>query len=303
MRPSSSKPTSHSLRYGVPLAGDAHVVVFVVDDARRAAGFVGHERGHHRGNRGLRFLAAERAAHPLADAHDLVLPDAQHLGHDGLNLGRVLRRGMDDDLPLLARIGDGRLRLQIELLLPTAGEHAAEPVRRGGQVRVHVAAGNPPQRSQELFAANRFGEIQDRLGGAAIDRHGLARFRQCGRRLGRHGRHRLTQIQNLAVGQKRLICDDQAKLVVAGHVGDGVAPDDSGEREGGACIDVQQFSGGDRAANKTNMQLAGQRAQIVNVRRWPVTWPSAESCGTGFPRDFMLHHHQVSKPLMFANER
>ena len=108
----------------MPLAGDAHVVVFVVDDSCRPAGFVRDECSQHRGNRGLRFLAAERAAHPLANAHDLVVSHAQHLGHHGLNLGGVLRRRMHDHLPLLARIGDGRLRFQIELLLPAAREHA-----------------------------------------------------------------------------------------------------------------------------------------------------------------------------------
>ena len=194
MRPSSSKPTSHSLRYACRLPVDAHVVVFVVDDARRPAGFVGHERGHHRRDRGLRFLAAERAAHPLADAHDLVLADAEHLGHDGLNLGRVLRRRVDDHLALLAGIGDRRLRFEIELLLPAAGEHAAEPVRRGGQLLVDVAASDAPPRAEELLAD---GSIRPdpraaRPPGIRLVT-ALRAFSSAAGDLGRHDRHRLAE--------------------------------------------------------------------------------------------------------------
>ena len=93
---------------GMALAGRAHVVVFAVDDARGATGAIDHQRGHHRRDRGLRFLAAEAAAHALADADHLVLAAAQHLGDDGLDLGRVLRRGVDDDLARFARARRGR---------------------------------------------------------------------------------------------------------------------------------------------------------------------------------------------------
>ena len=83
----------------MPLAGHAHVVIFAVDDAGRAARFAGDERGHHRWNRGLRFLAAERAAHALAHAYHLMLTDAEHFGHERLDLGRVLRGRVHEHCP------------------------------------------------------------------------------------------------------------------------------------------------------------------------------------------------------------
>ena len=105
-----------------------------MSSAGRPACFAGGESRHHRGYRGLRLFTAESAAHALADAHDLVLTNTEHFGHEHLNLGRILRRRMDNHLALLARICDGGLRFEIELLLTAAGEGAAESVRRGGQL-------------------------------------------------------------------------------------------------------------------------------------------------------------------------
>ena len=65
-------------------------------------------------------LPPNAAAHPLADADDFVLAEAEHLGDDGLDLGRVLRGGVDDHLALLAGVGDRGLRLEIKLLLAAA---------------------------------------------------------------------------------------------------------------------------------------------------------------------------------------
>ena len=108
----------------VPLAGGAHVVVFVVNHARGPAGFCRHQRRHHGRNAGLRFLAAETAPHPFANADDLVHVQTQRLGHNVLRFGWILRRTVNDNLPLLARICQGRLRFQIKLFLPQIVEHA-----------------------------------------------------------------------------------------------------------------------------------------------------------------------------------
>ena len=120
---------------------------------------------------------------------------------------------------------------------------------------------------KKLFAANRFGQIQERLGRAAFDLHRLAALFQRGRRFGRDHGHRLAQIQHFAVGQKRLVRHDEAEHVVARHIGHRVAPDDAGNRERRARIDAQQLARRDRTADEADVQLAGQRAQIVDVRR------------------------------------
>ena len=83
----------------MPLAGDPHVEVSRVDDARRPAGLVGDQGRQQGGMGGLRLLAAEPAAHPRARADDHVLPEPETMGHHGLDLARVLGRGMDGHLP------------------------------------------------------------------------------------------------------------------------------------------------------------------------------------------------------------
>ena len=56
----------------MPAAGDAHVIVFVVRDARRTLHLVRDERCHRRRMRGLALFSAERAAHPFRCHHDFV---------------------------------------------------------------------------------------------------------------------------------------------------------------------------------------------------------------------------------------
>ena len=54
---------------------------------------------------------------------------------------------------------------------------------------------------------------------------------------------------------------------MARHVGRRVAPDDARHRERRRSIDTQQLPRRDRAADEADVQLAGQRAQVVDVRR------------------------------------
>src|ERR1700677_785867 len=57
---------------GVAFSGKAHVVVFGVDEPDGAARASGQKRGDHGRLGGLGFLAAEAAAHALANDVDLV---------------------------------------------------------------------------------------------------------------------------------------------------------------------------------------------------------------------------------------
>ena len=197
-----------------------------------------------------------------------MLPDAQHLGDERLNLGRILRRRMHDHLALLARIRDRRLRFEIKLLLPAAGECAAQSVRRGGELRIDIAATDSPTRAQKLLATNRFGQIQDRLSRPAFDANRLAPFLQRGLRLSAATTATgWPKYSTFAVGQKRLVHHDDAEHIVAGNIGDRVASDDARNRQRGARIDAQQLAGRNRTADETDVQLAGHRAQVVDVRR------------------------------------
>ena len=136
------------------LARHVHVVVFVVDDARRALRLLRDERRHRRGMRGLRFLPAERAAHPLRDDDDLV-----HVGcraDAAMTSCTSVGCCVDEctvSCAVFARIDERRLRLEIEMILPAVHEHPFEDVLRRGQSRVGVAAADVRGSPMKLCAA------------------------------------------------------------------------------------------------------------------------------------------------------
>ena len=113
----------------VALAGDHHVVVAVGPDLRGAAGPLGDERGDAGEQVALRLLAAEAAAHaPALDRHGVV-GHAQHDRHHVLDLARVLGRGVDRDLVVLARDRQRDLALEVEVVLAADLDPALDPVR------------------------------------------------------------------------------------------------------------------------------------------------------------------------------
>src|SRR3989442_8499875 len=99
-------------------AGDAYVVILVVGDARGAAGVLRDERGEGRRMRGLTFLSAERSAHPLRGHHYSIDRQAEDVGDHFLHFGRILCRRKNVECAELTGPGDGRLRLEIEVILP-----------------------------------------------------------------------------------------------------------------------------------------------------------------------------------------
>ena len=93
---------------GVPLAGGAHVVVFVVDDAGGAAGFLGDERGHHRGNAACVSLPPKPPPMRLQMQTTWwkCRPSASATT-SWISVGFCVER-VDDHLALLAGVGDAR---------------------------------------------------------------------------------------------------------------------------------------------------------------------------------------------------
>src|SRR5438105_3497760 len=106
----------------MPLAGDLKIAVAIENDSGRPPGLARHQGREERWLCGLRFLAAERAAHAATNAHDLAVADAETVGHDGLDLGGVLGGGVNRYLAALARYSERRLGLQVKMLLAPAEE-------------------------------------------------------------------------------------------------------------------------------------------------------------------------------------
>ena len=85
-------------------------------------------------------LPPKRAAHaPHLDRHRAVR-DVEHVGDEVLHLARMLGRGMDEHVAVLARNGERDLAFEIEMLLPADAQRAGDAVRRGGE---RVRRGRP----------------------------------------------------------------------------------------------------------------------------------------------------------------
>jgi hypothetical protein len=101
----------------------------------------------------LHLLAAEAAAHPQALHRDLGVRQAQDVRDDLLRLARVLRRRLDEDLPVLVDRGERGVGLQVEVLLAGELELALDDVRAAGPRGLRVAA--PQRRAGALEALRR----------------------------------------------------------------------------------------------------------------------------------------------------
>ena len=100
--PSSAKPTSYVAEYGWRLPVVRKSCSWPKTHAGRPAASCGRRGRRASPACGLRFLAAEAAAHALQTQTTWPLA-AEASGDDGLNLGRVLRGRMDGDRRRLRR--------------------------------------------------------------------------------------------------------------------------------------------------------------------------------------------------------
>ena len=124
----------------VALAGDHEVVVAVQPQLDRALALARGQRRPHGDMAGLRFLAAEAAAHAPALHRDGVVLQAQRMRHPVLHLARMLGAGIDPPLVLLQRQGVGDLAFQVEMFLAADFELPVQAVRA---TRASAASGSP----------------------------------------------------------------------------------------------------------------------------------------------------------------
>ena len=64
----------------------------------------------------------------------------EHFRDHRLDLRGVLGRGADEDVAAVPRLGPGRLRLQVEMLLAARLELPFQPQRRGGERLLAIPA-------------------------------------------------------------------------------------------------------------------------------------------------------------------
>ena len=129
----------------VALAGDHHVVVAIGASLGGAAGLLRHDGTQAGEQVALGLLAAEAATHAAdLDRHG-VGGHVQHFRHHVLDLGRVLGRGVDRDLVVLAGHGQGDLPLEIEMFLAADTHPPGQAPWCSGDGGLGVAA---PQRQR-----------------------------------------------------------------------------------------------------------------------------------------------------------
>ena len=222
--------------------------------------------GHRGQSVRLELLAAEAAAHPQALHRDLVSGQAEHVRHDVLGLGRVLRAGLHEDLAVLVDQRQRGVGLQVEVLLAADLELAAEPVRRllkpGGRVAATdrplvalVAAGldrvvHADQRGQRLVVdLDRLGTLPGRL-----------------QRLAEHPADRVPVVHNLAREQRLVVL--LAGVVEAGHVLGGQHPDHAGHVVGGLGAQAGDPGVRVRGLDRPGVQRGvGTADQVLRVQR------------------------------------
>src|SRR4029079_16124806 len=123
----------------VALAGHDDVVVAVEPHLARPPSLVRRQGRQRRPLRRLALLAAEASAHaPDFDRHR-VLALAEDMRDDVLDLGRVLRRGMDEHVAVLAGYREGDLALEVKMFLAADAQFADQLLRRALDLLVDLA--------------------------------------------------------------------------------------------------------------------------------------------------------------------
>ena len=267
IRPSSSKPIDVAGLEIVALAGQDHVVVAVEAELGGAAG-PARRRARRRRRIGRGWLSLPPKPPPMrrTSTDDGVVAQAEHLGDVVLHLGRVLGRGVDVEVAVLAGDGHGDLAFEIEVVLSADGELAAQPVRRGGD----GAAATSPSRmvwagSMTVPAARASAMVEDagqvfvgdlRQAAARRLRRGFRRRRRTatGRRTG-PGRRRRADHRR-ATGLTSL---------VAGNVLRADDSDDAGRGADGGQVQRDDAGVGAFADAETDMEQVARLGDVVDV--------------------------------------
>ena len=250
----------------VALAGRDHVVVAVGADLDGAVPLLGGDRGDGGEEVGLGLLAAEAAAHAADDDRHRVRRDAEDVGDHVLHLGRVLGRGIDGDVIVLAGDGEGDHALEIEVVLAADALHALQAVRRGRHRGGDVAALELQGLGDEgVVGGDRLGDVGD-VGQGLGTRRGRA-WRRGGRRRGsrRHGEDRLAVELDDLLGEDRVVVlADRADVVVV-DVGRGQHVDDAGRGADRVEVDRDDLGVGGVGEAEVGVQRADRLGDVVGV--------------------------------------
>ena len=253
----------------VPLAGDRHVVVAVGAAFHGAAELLRRQRRDAGEGIALRLLAAEGAAHaPHLDRHG-VRRHAEHMRHHVLDFARMLRRGIDGDLVILARHRERHLALEIEMLLAADQHRALQPARSLSHRGCDIAAFELQRLGDEGgLQAPRILDGDDglqlligHLGEKAGAPRGIAR-------LSDDGKDRLAVIgDELGCEQRLVVPARRADVVHARNIGGRQDAEDA--RRGANGVEIERFDLRVRPIGEPEigMQQPARLRQVVDIER------------------------------------
>ena len=136
-----------------------------------------------------------------------------------LHLGRMLGGREDMHVAAFARRGDGDLAFEIEVILPAAAEFTGQPMRRGLERGIDVAAVHLLHRRDVKLFRHRVLDRQHGRQHLVFDLHELGCRTRLIERRGRDRRDDLPFMLDEPGRQQRLVGADRRDVVLAGYVG------------------------------------------------------------------------------------
>ncbi len=253
----------------VALARRDHVIVAIGPDFYRAVMLLGGDRGKCRELVALRFLAAEAAAHAADFDRHRMARHAERMAHHMLHFARMLRRGIDGDVLVLARHGHGDLAFEIEMILPADAHLPLQPARRLGNSFRRIAALQRQRRRDEPVRLRiEFADVDDEGHFLVFDLRKLAGAPRLLPRLGDDAEDRLAMELHHAVGQHRLVmAAGRRNVVLARHVPGRQHVDHAGCRAHRRQVDLHDRAMRDGREPKAAMQSAGGLRHVVDIDR------------------------------------
>ena len=252
----------------VALAGDDEIVVAVV---AHATGTAGRARRHGAGDGervALALLAPEAAAHPAHLDPDCRHRRIQRLGHLVLDLGRMLRRGMDEHAVVILRQRQGGLSLQVEVLLTADLDLAVDGARAAGEGGGGVALDVDPRPVLEpAVGGERLLDRQDGFERLDLDpplSRGAPRRQMAG---GDDEIDRLAEVEHVVDRQERLVMRRGADVIGVRQITRRQHRDHT--RRVAHAVEVEARDPATRHVGQTEaeVQRPGGRGNVVDVAR------------------------------------
>ena len=251
------------------LAGDHHVVVAVEAQLGRAPGARGDQRGDAGKQRGLAFLAAERAAHAAALYYHVVRLLAERVGDQVLHFAGVLGRAVHQHAVVFLRQRVGNLAFEVEMVLTAHRQAAAQTLRGLRQRRFRFAPAQRLAGQHVAVGGQRGGDIEDRGQCLVCHLRQTCRTARSVVAVGGHGKQRLAVKLHQLGGKNRIVMQHRRVVVLAWDIGGGEYPQHSRRRGDGAKVELNNAAVRDAAQSQGDMEKIAGQGKVVGVMRLP----------------------------------